>query len=307
MKNAKKILLVTRKNPDFDAYISLQLLAEVIKQDLNKPVELACEAELPKQYEAVFPMPEIKRMKELPPKSFVLEFKNQENKVQNIQWNQAEDKLTLFLTMQQGDLNASNLNVQIAGTNHDLIMLIGVNSFDELGELYSKSRSIFDEARVVAFGTNPQIRQQNVKVVQGDKATSLSEQVFAYLESNGIKISEDRANRVLTGIFHATKNFKQNVTSAQTYETAARLTKIGATNETASTALARTASDAADKAKSQAQSAQKPSDQQSRPAQGQTGSQQGSQPGMKPATQNQTATQSSQNQKADERSNKAAN
>ncbi|MFQ5493507.1 MAG: hypothetical protein ACE5DX_05105 [Candidatus Dojkabacteria bacterium] len=233
MKNAKKILLVTKKSPNFDTYISLQLLAEVIKQDLGKTVEIACESGLPKAFLSQFPLPDVKKMTSLPPKSFVLEFKNQKNKVKNIQWNQSEEKLSLYLTMQGGNLNSQNLDIRVTGADHDLIVLVGVNTIAELGNLYTTSKSLFEETDIYAIGLQPQIKLPKVKVSDYQRSTTVSEQTFEYLQTNGVKVNESRASRLLAGIFSATRNFKVNVKDAKTYEVAAKLTKSGAKNETA--------------------------------------------------------------------------
>lgn len=248
MRNAKKILLITKKNPDFDTYISLQVLAEVIKLDLNKPVELASEAELPKTFQEAVPMPEIKKMTSLPPKSFILEFKNQDNKVKNIQWNQSADKISLYVTMQQGNLKHENMNVQVTGADHDLIIIVGVNTLEELGALYANSKNIFDEARVQLFSLKPGFKLPQLKTAEADKVSSISEQVFAYLDANGVKLTNVRASRLLSGLFSATDNFKKNVRDARTYEVAARLTRLGATNEAGSNISGKVKSAAGEKA-----------------------------------------------------------
>ncbi len=235
MKDAKKILLVTRKNPDFDTYLSLTLLAEVIKQDLGKKVELACESELPKNFQEAAPMPDIKKMTQLPPKSFILEFKNQENKVRNIQWNQNQDKISLYITMDQGNLKPENLDVNISGSDHDLIMLVGVNSLEELGALYQAGKNIFEESKLVVFGRRSVIKLPQAKNIESDKTSSISEQVLNYLEVNGIKLNPQRAAKVLAAIFSVTDGFKKNLADARTYENCAKLTRMGATNDAAST------------------------------------------------------------------------
>ena len=262
MKDAKKILLVSRKNPDFDTYLSLQLLAEVIKQDLNKKVELACESELPKTFQEAVPMPDIKRMNQLPPKSFILEFKNQDNKVKNIQWNQNQDKISLYVTMDQGNLKPENLDVQITGADYDLIMLVGVNSLEELGNLYTLSHNLFEETRLIVFGRKAVIKLPQAKVTDGSRCSSVSEIVFGYLEGNGVRLSPERSSRLLAAIFSATETFKKNLADARTYETAAKLTRLGATNDNASAIAA--------KGKSQAPVQVQPQDQSQSTTQQQT-------------------------------------
>jgi hypothetical protein len=234
LKEAKKILLVTRKNPDFDTYLSLQLLAEVIKQDLQKKVEFASESELPKNFQEAVPFPDIKKMTTLPPKSFILEFKNQDNKVRNIQWNQNQDKISLYVTMEQGNLNPQNLDVQITGADYDLIILVGVNSLEELGNLYLGSKLLFEETRMTVLSRKAVIKLPQAKVTDGSRVASISELIFNYLEGNGVKLSPERATRILAGIFSATENFRKNLIDARTYESAAKLTRLGATNDTAS-------------------------------------------------------------------------
>jgi nanoRNase/pAp phosphatase (c-di-AMP/oligoRNAs hydrolase) len=239
LKDAKKILLVTRKNPDFDTYLSLTLLAEVIKQDLGKKVELACESELPRNFQEAAPMPDIKKMTQLPPKSFILEFKNQENKVRNIQWNQNQDKISLYITMDQGNLKPENLDVNISGSDHDLIILVGVNTLEELGALYQAGKNIFEESKLVVFGRRSVIKLPQAKVIESDKTSTISEQVLNYLETNGIKLNPQRAAKVLAAIFSVTEGFKKNLADARTYENCAKLTRMGATNDAASTLAAK--------------------------------------------------------------------
>ncbi|MBW7953322.1 hypothetical protein H3C67_00895 [Candidatus Dojkabacteria bacterium] len=233
MKNAKKILILIGNQINPDIYLSLHLLADAGKSIFGKDIEYAGARNVSETYKEVLPMPEINYLSSIPPKSFVLEFKNQKNKVENVQWSQEEDKLTLFLTMQAGDMNPANFNLKIHGANHDLVLVVGASRPEELGEFYAQAEQLFSEAEIVVFSTNPDCKFSRAKTYQPGSTSSVSEQVLIYLENQGVRINEVRATRLLSGIFSATGRFKHNLSSALTYELAARLTKYGAKNDLA--------------------------------------------------------------------------
>lgn len=235
MKNAKKILLVTKPSPDFDTYISLLTLIEVINRDLQKQAELGLSGDIPARFKAALALPEIKHYKVLPPKKFVIEFKNQNHQVNNIQWNQEKDQLKFFITMGQGEFNPAGMSITTTGTDHDLIIAIGVNNLTELGEIYTTSKSIFEERRMIVLAKGAAtITGNNVRIVGNKTAASVSEQLFALLNEAGIRVEETRATNLMAGIFSATNNLKKQVTDPATFEVIAKLARSKANNETAS-------------------------------------------------------------------------
>lgn len=247
-------MLVTKPNPDFDTYISLLTLIEVINRDLQKQAELGLSGDIPAKFKTALAFPEIKHHKVLPPKKFVIEFKNQNHQVNNIQWNQEKDQLKFFITMGQGEFNPAGMSITTTGTDHDLIIAVGVNNLAELGEIYTTSKSIFEERRmiVLAKGTAA-ISGNNTRIVGNKTAASVAEQVYALLTEGGIRVEETRATNLMAGIFSATNNLKKQVTDPATFEVIAKLARSKANNEAAS-ALA-------EKAGKQEEAAPKPTSQ----------------------------------------------
>lgn len=245
IQDSKKILVCVPANLTADSYISAHIVASSLKKELNKEVEIASMNQIPQNFLSALPIQDIKLLNKLPPRKFVIELKNQKSKVKSIQWDQSEDKLNFFVTMENGNLNTEDFSAKLSGANYETIILVGVNNISELGEIYSESKEVFAAANILSIGGKVAIEGKQVDLQIDEKNTSVCEDTFLFMQRMGNKIDNQAASNLLCGIFELTDNFKKNIANPQTFIIAADLMKLGATNEEAQKLLQKFSNDLA--------------------------------------------------------------
>lgn len=237
---SKKILICLPNEINLDTYVSAYTICAGLKGDLGKEVDIASPMEISSKFLEVLPMENTKQLTKLPPRKFVIEFKNQKSKVKTIQWNQEGEKLNFFVTMEKGNLNTQEFESSIAGSNYDLIILIGVDNISQLAHIYTENKEIFTESQLVSIGGKLALENVNIAMQVDDKLISISEDTFGFIQKMNLKLEKNKANALLAGLFATTNNFKKNIIDAQTYSIASELIKAGATNEAAQSIVDRT-------------------------------------------------------------------
>lgn len=238
LQDSKKVLVVTGGKPSLDKYLSTALIAKSLKSDKSKNVHIATPTKIASTYTNIMSVDDIKVLNSLPPKKFVLDFKEQKGKVKNIQWNQEADNVSFFISMEEGEFNSKNMNFRTTGSDYETIILVGIKSLDELGGIYSNSKEVFKNVNIISVGGKPQSQELKINSEIDEKHSSVSEDTYTFLQKNSISMNPTRANALLAGIFSATGNFKKNISDPRTFMVCADLMKSGATNEVASKMVA---------------------------------------------------------------------
>lgn len=230
----EKILIIPNPTLKPDVFISLQTLATAY-QEKGDTVEIALTKQVPAGYTSVMPLENTKVIDKLPPQKFLLEFPNQESKIDGMQWNQNQDTVNFYISMQNGRFSADDMNFKALGAEYATIIILGTNSLTELGNLYApETQYVFESSKVVSIGGELKDDLPNLKNEVDNKNSSLAEDTYAYMKNSGLNIDSIRAQNIFAGILLTTNNFQMDVTDAKTFITCAELMKAGAKTSEAS-------------------------------------------------------------------------
>jgi hypothetical protein len=250
LQDSKHILVIAPPNASFDQYISIYLIVTSLQKELNKTVHVG--GKIPEKFANSFPLTNTKLISKLAPKKYVLEFKSQKNQVKNIQWNQEGENLNFYISMENGEFNDKSSNLKTIGADYGTIILIGVNDINQLGTLYSNSKEIFAQTKIVSVGSNLRSQELKVQSETDEKHSSTAEDAYYFLQRNGIKFDAEKSSMVLAGIFDATKNFKKKIKDPKTFVNCAELIRRGGSNEKANELLTKV-KDSSDKQSTKSQ------------------------------------------------------
>lgn len=110
----------------------------------------------------------------------------------------------------------------------DFVITVDVDSLKRLGEIYSENQALFVKNKVINIDrhlTNSFFGAVNLVY---RTASSTSEIILAFLQTIKCPIDRDMATNLYQGMAAATKNFSSFSVTAQTFENAADLLKLGA-------------------------------------------------------------------------------
>lgn len=153
-------------------------------------------------------------------------------KLESVSYEVKDGWLSIFLTPKEGNLSKENLHTTQTNFKFDLIITIGVQDLESLGDIFFHNSDLFYKTPIVNFDyhtSNERFGQINIVEIN---TSSNSEIIFKTLEQLGAAyIDEKIATCLLTGMISQTGSFKSpNVTPA-TLNTASHLMNLGADRE----------------------------------------------------------------------------
>lgn len=123
--------------------------------------------------------------------------------------------------------DSSSVSFNYSGANADIVFVLGINSFEELGEIYASEKSFIDNAKVISI--NNSVKPNTVGSLQFNSAKTLclAELVTGLLKSWGLTPTEDAATNLLTQISSTSNNFSSPKVTPSTFELIAFLMRSG--------------------------------------------------------------------------------
>lgn len=152
-------------------------------------------------------------------------------KLETISYDVKDDWLSIYLTPKSGAITKDNLRTAQTTFKFDLIITIGANDLDELGEIFYRQSELFFHTPIINIdhrAGNEHFGQINAVDL---KNTSNAELSFQLLEQLGAVIDENMAICLLTGMIAKTKSFKSANVTPNTLNVASRLIGMGADRE----------------------------------------------------------------------------
>lgn len=125
-------------------------------------------------------------------------------------------------------LEQKQVKFSYTGGTVDFIITVDVDNLKRLGEIYSENQALFVKNKVINIDrhlTNSFFGAVNLVY---RTASSTSEIILAFLQTIKCPIDRDMATNLYQGMAAATKNFSSYSVTAQTFENAADLLKLGA-------------------------------------------------------------------------------
>ncbi len=145
-------------------------------------------------------------------RNLIIAFPGQTEAVDKISYNVEGGELQLVVTPKSGViLDHTKLKFVPSSAGADIVIMVGVRELADLGELYSKSKDVIDNAE--QFWLDGQI---------------LSQEATKLIQHLRLPVDPDVASNLLAGIEQITNHYQSPVVSADTFEAAAFLMRQGA-------------------------------------------------------------------------------
>lgn len=162
-------------------------------------------------------------------KSFVIDVATKRSGLAELSYKKEDDKLSIFLKPVSGTLTAQDVTFRSSGFPYDLVVVLGIGSFEQLGNFYAHHTDLFFETPVVNIdfrATNENYGQINLVNLS---ATSCSEIILDLInEFESTLLDETIATQLLAGIIAETNSFQHIRTTPQTFIKASQLVSLGA-------------------------------------------------------------------------------
>mgnify|MGYP006281363085 CR=1 FL=1 len=163
-------------------------------------------------------------------RSLLISFDYDEQAVAKVSYHidEQDQKFFLNITPKEGHepLDQETVVFEKAGSDADLIFLIGVESLEELEQLYYGYEELYQQATTVVLNESGS-RYGGINLNSQDYSC-VSEAVVSLIEGAGIGISSSAATNLFAGLNYSTDSFSDPDTTAYTFEAAAKLLRAGA-------------------------------------------------------------------------------
>ena len=162
-------------------------------------------------------------------KSLVIDVATKKSQIGELSYKKDPEKLSIFLKPILGELTPTDVTFRSSSFPYDLVVLIGIASFDQLGEFYTRNAELFFDVPLVNIdfrGSNENYGQFNLVQLS---ATSCSEIILDLINKfeSGL-VDENIATQLLAGIIAETNSFQHVRTTPQTFLKASQLVALGA-------------------------------------------------------------------------------
>jgi hypothetical protein len=228
LPKTQKPVIFLKKSPSEAEILAVGTLTNHLKsQNASPTIVMDSNPETEKTLKKLINDPKIKNV--LPPKKYILTFKRNDSSIKNVQWQQSDEALNIFITLEKGQIPEKNPDMKSAGTDYDLAILPNVKKLEELGNIYEKNADFFKDIDLFSIGSDLNVGDSyQINSTNNPKLTTLSEQVFAAIEKQSV--NEKVAQQLFSSIMMETKNLTTKLVSTQIYDNLKKLTEKGADN-----------------------------------------------------------------------------
>jgi nanoRNase/pAp phosphatase (c-di-AMP/oligoRNAs hydrolase) len=230
IESAESILILTKAKASSDCVAASWGFFHLLKNLGKSPaiLENSFQAEKLK-----FLLPPEKQEKKIyGARDFVLSFSTKRNKIIGCRTEKKEDSFDIYITPERETIDPRDFSFIPAKFKYDLVIVIGCQSLDDLGELKEKNSDLFFEVPVVNIDSstaNENFGQFNlVDITASSVSEALSEFSKIFEEKH---LSPAASQCFLAGIISATANFQSERTTPRTFLTASWLIEKGANQQ----------------------------------------------------------------------------
>jgi phosphoesterase RecJ-like protein len=143
-----------------------------------------------------------------------------------------DDKLKIFITAQNGEINKDRISLESAHFNYGLIIVLGESDLESLGAVYDDNSELFYDVPVINIDNQPSNEYFGKINLVDVAASSVAEMVFHLISEMDEKlIDENAATDLLTGVIISTESFQNKNTTPKAFMTAASLIAKGANKQ----------------------------------------------------------------------------
>jgi len=204
-----QVAVLLPQNPSFDA-VAGTLALKLALDKVGRKTAVACTDPLTVEVHRLVAANTVTT--EFGNRNLIISFPGQTESVDKISYNVEGGELQLVVTPKAGViLDHTKLKFIPSSAGADVVIMIGVRDLADLGELYSKSKDVIDNAD--QFWLDGPI---------------LSQEVAKLIQQLRLPVDPDVASNLLAGIEQVTNHYQSPAVSADTFEAAAFLMRQGA-------------------------------------------------------------------------------
>ncbi len=229
IEKAQNILIVFPVDWDGDSVSAALTLFTYLKQQ-NKNIEIVSSAPN-KDVTALSFLPnflEIKNNLEHL-RRFIVSLDISKTKVSQIKYVVEDNQLNFIVSPQDGWFEPSDVSSKAGEFRYDLIIIIGANDFESLGNVYDQNVEFFYKTPIINISqqaANEEFGQINLINLN---CVAVSEIIYNLIKlDKKNKIDENLATGLLAGIIIKTRNFKTGNLTPETLMTTSELIGLGA-------------------------------------------------------------------------------
>lgn len=227
LSHTRSVLILLPPNPDSKIAFSAISLLLTLKQ-AGKQVQLGCSDISNLQNKEIPHLKEIKSS--VGTKNLIVNFKYQEKNLDKVDYDiDDQGNFSLLIKPKKGALppNTSHIEYSYSGANADLVFTVGINSLEELGQLYSEEKIYLDKVDIVSINhTNKPASFANFDFHQ-HSLSGITETTAALISQLELRLTEEVATLLISRIYFETNNLTSNSISANTMKTLSYLMSHG--------------------------------------------------------------------------------
>ena len=227
INKSETILICVGKNPDGDALGSALGFCLALRK-MGKKADIVSPTAVLSKY-SFLPSSDTITHKLEGVRDYILSLDIDKEKLHQLRYEIQNNKLKIFITAKNGDLEQKDIIIESARFKYDLVILLGTSDLENLGNIYDENPDLFYEAPVINIDHNPSNEYFGKINLVDVTASSTSEIIFNLITD--IKedlIDEQVATNLLEGIIFKTNSFQNKNTTPKAFLTAASLITRGA-------------------------------------------------------------------------------
>lgn len=160
---------------------------------------------------------------------FIVSLNISHTKVSQIKYVVENNQLNFIVSPKDGWFEASDVSSKAGEFRFDLIICLGVNDLESLGNIYDKNIEFFYKTPIINISCNPANEDFGQINLVDINFSTISEIIYKLIQANqNTIIDENIATNLLAGIIIKTKNFKSPDLTPETLISASNLISLGA-------------------------------------------------------------------------------
>lgn len=225
IKNSKRILIISHKNPDGDSLGSALALTKSLL-DLDKSTDLVISDEIPGTFQYLPLKEKIKSTYNLA-QGKVLRIDTTKIPVSGMKYQKTDNSLDIILDADK-NLKFEFIEIVNGTPKPDAIIVLDTPAVEKIDAVYGKNTELFFEAPIINIDHHPGNEYFGTVNLVDLTASSTAEILVSLFEALGVKISDaDTATCLLTGIISDTQSFRSQTTTPKSLTVAAQLLAAG--------------------------------------------------------------------------------